>query len=187
MKILLFNEDSRVISDRQNATHQQLSKDLESLGHTVTSISTSEGAFHGCTGCWSCWLKTPGECAVKDDQVPFIKKFLKSDLVIMLSPVRKGFISAQLKKSIDRLIPLSLPFFEIKEGQFTHKNRYDKLPDMALLLEFETDLDKENDAIISNWINRFCWHLDTKCHVVSDINLQPVSEIIKEIYSTVIS
>ena len=61
MKILLFNENSRVISDNQNAAYKRLSDELESLGHTVTSINTSEGNYSDCTGCWSCWLKTPGK------------------------------------------------------------------------------------------------------------------------------
>ena len=181
MKILLFNENSRIISDSQTTIYKQLSQELTELGHAITSINASDGSYSDCTGCWSCWLKTPGECAIKDSQIPFLIEFLKSDLVIMLSPVRKGFICAELKKSIDRLIPLNLPFFKIKEGQFSHIHRYDKLPDMALLLEYETDTDKENEIIINNWINRLCWHSDSQCLFVLNINAQPIPEILKRI------
>ena len=179
MKILLFNENSRVVSDSQKAIHEQLSQELTSLGHSITSISTSDGKYSKCTGCWSCWLKTPGACAINDSQIPFLKEVIKSDLVIMFSPVRRGFISAQLKTCIDRLIPMSLPYFRVKDGQFSHILRYEKSPDLALLLEFETDKDKDNEVIISDWINRYCWHTDAQCRFVLDINSQPVPEVLK--------
>ena len=179
MKILLFNENSSTVSDSQVVFHEQLSQELTALGHVITSMNTSDGRYSDCSGCWSCWLKTPGECAINDNQVTFLKEILKSDLVIMLSPVRRGFVSAQLKKCIDRMIPLSIPYFRVKDGQFSHINRYDKLPDLALLLEYETDKDEENKTIISDWINRFCWHIDTRCRFVLNINSQPATDVLK--------
>ena len=35
-----------------------------------------------CTGCWSCWIKTPGRCIHKDlDE--FYKAYLNADIVII--------------------------------------------------------------------------------------------------------
>ena len=36
--------------------------------HTIEFFQLSKMNLKYCTGCWSCWYKTPGLCPIKDDQ-----------------------------------------------------------------------------------------------------------------------
>ncbi len=82
-----------------------------------------------CTGCWSCWLKTPGRCMNKDlDE--FYRFYLDADKVIVFSKVTQGFVSGNLKTLFDRMIPLFLPFITYKTGESMHVPRYEKYPEV---------------------------------------------------------
>jgi multimeric flavodoxin WrbA len=87
-----------------------------------------------CTGCWSCWLKTPGRCPVKDDMPAILKSVVHSDLVIFVSPVVMGFVSKYIKKVNDRTIPILNPYIGIFENEFHHTGRYEKYPALGLML-----------------------------------------------------
>ena len=54
-----------------------------------------------CMGCWDCWVKSPGICAIKDDMGDVLESFIKSDLVIFASPMLMGFPSSLMKKVND--------------------------------------------------------------------------------------
>lgn len=87
-----------------------------------------------CTGCWSCWLKTPGRCMHKDlDE--FYKKYLEADRVVIFSEVKKGFVSGRMKTLLDRMIPLYLPYVEPADGGCNHVPRYERYPDIEFYFE----------------------------------------------------
>jgi multimeric flavodoxin WrbA len=81
-----------------------------------------------CIGCFGCWIKTPGQCILKDQGQEITKAVAKSDLLILFSPVTFGGYSFQLKKMLDRLIPNLLPLFTKINGEIHHKYRYEKKP-----------------------------------------------------------
>lgn len=87
-----------------------------------------------CTGCWDCWVKTPGLCAQRDDMEIVYRTVMRSDLIVFLSPLTLGFVSALTKKSCDRMIPLVHPYIVVYRGEFHHKSRYEKYPKMGLML-----------------------------------------------------
>lgn len=70
-------------------------------------LNLSESTIKNCTGCWSCWLKTPGRCIYKDLDA-FYRAYLDADRVIIFSKLSQGFVSGNLKTLFDRMIPLFL-------------------------------------------------------------------------------
>jgi hypothetical protein len=86
-----------------------------------------------CIGCSGCWLKTPGECLVDDAGREVAKALVQSDLVIFLTPVTFGGYSSDLKKALDRIIPIISPFFAKVNGETHHEKRYDRYPKMLAL------------------------------------------------------
>jgi hypothetical protein len=86
-----------------------------------------------CTGCFGCWIKTPGECVISDAGRAVTREFIESDLVVFLSPVTFGGYSAELKKALDRLIPILSPFFIKIDGECHHKKSYERYPRLAML------------------------------------------------------
>lgn len=87
-----------------------------------------------CTGCWSCWLKTPGKC-IHRDLNEFYKMYLKADRVLIFSEIKKGFVSGRMKTVLDRMIPLYLPYIEVADGGCNHVPRYGKYPDIEFYYE----------------------------------------------------
>lgn len=66
-----------------------------------------------------------GVCLVDDAGREVSRRFSGSDLVVFLSPVTFGGYSPELKKALDRLIPLIAPFFKKIQGEVHHRRRYD--------------------------------------------------------------
>ena len=79
---------------------------------------------HNCTGCFGCWLKTPGTCLIKDDSQQFVDDLSKCTEFIIISRCVYGDVSPFIKKMQDRSLPNLLPFFTIRKKQMHHKVRY---------------------------------------------------------------
>lgn len=101
-------------------------REFRALGWTVTALELDLLAVQPCRGCFQCWLKHPGLCAIKDDAEPYLKAWVASDALVCVTPVTFGGYSAALKKVLDRSIPLILPFFIKTRGEIHHPLRYVK-------------------------------------------------------------
>jgi multimeric flavodoxin WrbA len=95
-------------------------------GWTVTSFDLDSLTIKPCRGCFACWLKHPGECAIKDDQEDYLKSYVASDAAVWITPVTFGGYSSALKKALDRTIPSILPFFTKRNGEIHHPGRYER-------------------------------------------------------------
>ncbi|MGE5415733.1 MAG: flavodoxin family protein [Acidobacteriota bacterium] len=128
----------------------RLTQTLLADKHHVDRFNLRELDIKYCTGCFGCWVKSPGECEIKDDTWDVLRRVINSDLLLMASPVIMGFPSALAKNMIERLIPLIHPYFEIVQGEVHHIKRYEKYPVMGALLEKSGDTDDEDIRIIHN-------------------------------------
>jgi multimeric flavodoxin WrbA len=77
-----------------------------------------------CRSCGSCSQKTPGECVFDDDIKVIFHELVRSDVVVMLTPIRFGGYSSQLKKVVDKFMLLGLPLYAVKNGHMVHPPRY---------------------------------------------------------------
>jgi multimeric flavodoxin WrbA len=154
MKVTILNGNP----DASNTTFDdylaKLADALSSDSNEITIFTLRDMDLKYCRGCWGCWVKTPGECVVKDDARETRRQYINSDLALFASPVIMGFTSALLKRAHERLIPLIHPYFELVDGEMHHLSRYDKYPLMALLLEKREDVDEEDIKIISDIYRR---------------------------------
>ena len=103
-------------------------------GNAVSRKDLRDLRIRFCTGCWSCWYTTPGLCAIRDDMASLYPEMLGSDLTVWASPLVLGNVSALVKKTQDRFIPLLHPFFELDRGEMHHRRRYPKDIDMGLIV-----------------------------------------------------
>lgn len=101
-------------------------KEFRAGGWSVAGYDLDGQAVKPCRGCFACWLKHPGTCAIQDDEEGFLKSWLASDAVLMITPVTFGGYSSALKKALDRSIPLILPFFIKSHGEVHHPQRYER-------------------------------------------------------------
>lgn len=66
-----------------------------------------------CIGCFGCWVKTPGECIIKDSYQNMGKQLSKCEELILISKCTYGGVSPFVKNVLDRAIPYISPNFRI--------------------------------------------------------------------------
>ena len=130
-----------------------LALELKNNGWNVESYNLYKEKIATCIGCYGCWLKTPGQCIIKDKGQEIAEKVIKSDLLILLSPVTFGGYSFHLKKVVDRLIPNILPFFTKINGEMHHKPRYKNNPKI-LAIGYLPRHNEESERIFTALVSR---------------------------------
>ena len=146
----------------------------------VTRFRLSEMKIAYCTGCFGCWLKKPGQCVIDDDAGAVRRAMINSDLVLFCSPVSMGMISSALKKTLDRMIGLVLPFMEFVQGELHHRRRYEQYPKLGLILGKYGDTDDEDIQIIEQSFRRLAINFHSTLKV-SRLAGAPVAEVVNEI------
>jgi hypothetical protein len=123
---------------------------LQDDGHNVIRFCLKDLDIRFCTGCWACWWKTPGKCIHKDDMELVYTEIPDADILVCRSPLVNGMVSAALKKTQDRMIPLIHPYLEIDQGECHHRKRYPKYPVMGLILNVTPGHDDEDIEIVKD-------------------------------------
>ncbi|MFH1640294.1 MAG: NAD(P)H-dependent oxidoreductase, partial [Chloroflexota bacterium] len=176
MKIAIINGNPDVTNNSFEDYLKKLSDILKLYKHEIIVLQLRDMNIRYCTGCWDCWVKTPGKCVAADDSRDVCREFINAAFVLFASPIIMGFTSALLKKAHDKLIPLILPYFELVQGEVHHVARYDKYPLMGLLLEKNKDTDEEDIKIISDIYRRDAINFKT-LFCFTGITDAPVEEV----------
>ena len=141
-----------------------------------TVIISDNGKIHPCICCFGCWIKTPGQCVIKDGYDNMGELMSKSSRVIIISQCLYGGYSPFVKNILDKSISYLLPYFKIKNGESHHKRRYDNNIDLTVYFYGKiTESEKETarKLIKANGINMY---MKTK------VNFYTSSKEIKKVY-----
>ncbi|MCP4131941.1 MAG: hypothetical protein GY754_13265 [bacterium] len=131
MNVLIINSSPRAKSERcrTDLFLNPLVEGMKSEGANVEIAFLNEKEVKPCSGCLSCWSHSQGICRIKDDMTnELLPKFLKSDLVILASPLYFFSVTSTMKAFIDRTFCIGLPFVRVKNGRRYHPPRYDHMP-----------------------------------------------------------
>jgi hypothetical protein len=154
----------------------RLSMALVAQGHGVVLLALRELKLQHCTGCFGCWVKTPGQCTIADDGRITAAEVIGADLALLASPIRMGFVSALLSRANERLLPLILPYSALRAGESRHLQRYPQRPRLGLLLDQGPDADAEDVAIIEGAYRMTARNFDTALAFVGT-TAQPLEEV----------
>jgi multimeric flavodoxin WrbA len=100
-------------------------KGAKNAGANVEYFKLKNHNIHNCTGCYTCWTKTPGTCIFKDDMTVLREKFRTADLIVFASPLYFFNVTGIMKTFMDRLLPLMKPYMITDEnGVIKHPDRY---------------------------------------------------------------
>ena len=179
MRIAILNGEPNPQSQFESFL-SDLARSLTAAGHAVTSLTLREMNFKGCSGCFGCWVKTPGECVKRDNSAEVCRAAIAADLLLFASPLKMGFTSALLKRATDQMIPLIHPYFEMVHGEVHHLARYAKYPLFALLLAAEPDTDAEDLEITEAMWKRLARNLKTR-HVFTAMAERSAQEVANEL------
>lgn len=70
----------------------------------VKYITLREKDIHPCMGCFSCWTKTPGQCAVKDDMQEIYQDILEADIIIESFPLYFAGMPSRMRMMTERCL-----------------------------------------------------------------------------------
>ena len=106
---------------------------FERDGAQVTTFPLREMKLAHCLGCFGCWVETPGMCVEADAGREVAKAVIQSDVAVWLTPVHFGGYSPELKRTVDRFIPLISPHFQMHHGEVHHPPRYAHRPRLVMV------------------------------------------------------
>jgi multimeric flavodoxin WrbA len=110
-----------------------LSHVLQAEDSQVVTFPLREMKLAHCVGCFGCWVKTPGICVEADSGREIIEAIVRSDVTVLFTPITFGGYSPELKKMVDRFIPLASPFFQFDHGEVHHPPRYANRPRLLIV------------------------------------------------------
>jgi hypothetical protein len=168
VKIVILNGNPEPGQGRLDSYVAGLAEELARRGHAAAVEPLRDMSIKYCTGCWGCWVRTPGECVIPDDTVGLRDRIVNSDLVIHASPVVMGFISSLLKRVVDKTIPLLHPYVTFIAGEAHHRKRYDRYPLTGVILDRRPDTDDEDIDIIAGVYRRNMLNLYSRLLFVRD-------------------
>mgnify|MGYP006286124715 CR=1 FL=1 len=149
MNITILNGSKKNLSF--DSYLEDLKQELRSLTHLVEILNLRDLNLRYCTGCFGCWVKTPGTCSNPDETARILEAVINSDFTLWAAPLRMGYPGELLKRALDKSIPLIHPYFEVVQGEAHHRPRYQNYPRLGLLVEREDDTDQQ-DLEITSWI-----------------------------------
>jgi len=155
---------------------------LSRNGHQVTHFILKDMNIRHCTGCFGCWVKTPGLCVIKDDMDEVNRQAIQADFVLWASPLVLGFPSYYLKRTMDRSIPLVHPYITMVNGEAHHLARYERYPVFGLLVQPDANDDQAQIDLVGRISARTALNIKSKL-AFSETTGLPVAELADKIVS----
>lgn len=84
-------------------------------------------SIHNCVGCFGCWVKTPGQCVIRDEYGDMGRLLGHCSELVLVSRCVYGSTSPFVKTVLDRSISYIHPDFVVRQGELHHKRRYDNV------------------------------------------------------------
>ena len=164
MKAVLL--DGLLETDASSPVQEIIVTELQRIGWGVDPVVLREVEIADCAGCFGCWIRTPGVCVIDDVARDIAARVIQSDLVIFLTPITFGGYSSELKKALDRLICLVLPFFRKIDGEIHHSARYERYPRLVGVGVLGQP-DDEAERLFATLIERNAINLHSPAHAAS--------------------
>ncbi len=153
MKVLSINSSPR--SGGNSITEimlDHLAQGMRETAADVRIVNLRDKVIKACIGCFTCWTKTPGRCSQADDITnELLPRLLASDLIIYATPLYFHTMNSAMSNFRERMLPLSRPFCEKREGKMVFQMRH-KLPPAVWLSVCGLPEASEFDAL-SNFLN----------------------------------
>lgn len=126
-KILLINGSPK----RKQSTTMKLTRAfLKGLNkqnaYEIEEVCSYQLDIKDCLGCFHCMQDEKGRCAQTDDMTELFQKYLQANLIIFSFPLYFFGMPANVKRIMDRLLPLYDEKVITRDGKTTqHEERYD--------------------------------------------------------------
>lgn len=127
-------------------TQNELNTLLPKISNDIKIIS-NDGTIEKCIGCFSCWIKTPCRCILKDNYRNLGSLYSKCDEIIILTRCCYGCYSPFIKNVLDRSINYILPYFTMRNNEMHHTSRYKNKFKLSVYAYGENITDEEKETM----------------------------------------
>ena len=163
MKIFAVNGSPNM---KKGMTHILLEDFLEGAreaGAEVETVFLQKKKINYCLGCFDCWVKTPGVCVHKKDDMPeLMEKAHQADCMVIGTPLYVDGMTAQTKTFLDRMIPLVDPHFELVDGHYRHPPRDGRSPADVVLVSVCGFYERDNFDGLIDHVTRMCRNMQSR-------------------------
>jgi multimeric flavodoxin WrbA len=170
-----------------SAAYEVIHRELQNAGWEIRTCVLREMEIAYCAGCFGCWVKTPGVCMIDDAGREIVESAMKSDLMALLTPVTFGGYSSEMKKALDRMIPILSPFFTRIKGEVHHVGRYEKYPSLIHIGTLPAP-DQVAEDIFLNLVTRNAINMHSPSHAAavlspgsSEVMKSTVRELLRQV------
>ncbi len=122
------------------------------------NVVTDNGSIHPCIGCFSCWNRTPGRCAIHDGYENMGRLIHQAEEVVVISRYTYGGFSGSVKGVFDRCLGYVLPQFEVTKGETHHKKRFDEEKPFTFIFYGPSFTDEEKKSA-ARYVNAVCTNI----------------------------
>lgn len=119
------------------------------------NVVTDNGNIHPCIGCFTCWNRTPGKCAIEDGYENMGRLIHQAEEVVVISRYTYGGFSGSVKGVFDRCLGYALPQFEVIKGETHHKKRFDEDKPFTFIF-YGPSLTKQEKESARKYANAVC-------------------------------
>ncbi|MHC4789783.1 MAG: flavodoxin family protein [Planctomycetota bacterium] len=124
MKVLAINGSPRGPASNTRRLLAPLLEGMREEGAEVEELYLTDLDVRPCTGCFSCWVKTPGRCIQQDDVAGLHEKMLASDVLVLGFGLYIGSAPAKVQALLERMLPLAEPWLVEMGGATGHPSRH---------------------------------------------------------------
>ncbi len=123
MKVTAINSSPNMEKGNTSLVLNPFLEGMKEAGAEVELFYTRNLKINPCQGRFVCWLKTPGKCIHQDDMDMLLPRIDQADILVLATPLYVDGVSGPLKNLMDRILPLALPHFELRDGHCRHPRR----------------------------------------------------------------
>lgn len=124
MKVLALNGSPRGGEGNTEVILKPFLKGCEKAGGETETIYLKDKDIKHCSGCFTCWTKTPGKCIYKDDMEELLVKLSEADIIVYATPLYYFTVTGIMKDFMDRMLPLNNKEI-VKVGEnYSHPRRF---------------------------------------------------------------
>ncbi|NLI14551.1 NAD(P)H-dependent oxidoreductase [Pelotomaculum propionicicum] len=135
MKILAVNGSPRGEKGNTDRILQPFLEGAREAGGETETIYLKDQKINHCTGCFTCWTRTPGVCVHKDDMPALLEKMKAADVLVYATPLYIFTVTGLMKNFMDRVIPLLKPSIIKRGDQYIHPMRHEGIwPKRVILI-----------------------------------------------------
>ncbi len=123
MNVLLVNGSPRGAQGNTAILDRAFLEGAAEEGAACETVYLKDKTINYCTGCYTCWMKTPGVCIHRDDMPELLDKMRTANVMVFSTPLYIYTVSGLMKDFLDRILPLVHPFIDIRDGLCGHPAR----------------------------------------------------------------